>query len=471
MKPIKIILTIITIGLSFGSCRKYVDIRESSLRNRIETAKDCQLLLDNYSTMNTSYPNDGFISADDYSLTDQGYRSSDIKQTDRDLYVWLPTAIRDAASTQWNPYRTVYFANLVLEALEKLQGKENQAILDGLKGAALFYRAFSFWQVAQLYTKPYNVATSGSDPGIPLRLQSDISYTSGRGTVQQTYNQIVQDLQQAASLLPITSPNNIASQPNKTAAYAMLARTYLSMEDYPNALTNANLALPANVSDKLIDYNTLSFSSGVPFYPRYNKEVLFHAITAGSNALDWSYDPGNLANVPAELVTSYENNDLRKDVFFVDADGSGQFYYFNGNYEPINYSGTFFIGLAVDEVLLIKAECLARAGNANAAIDALNALLVTRWKKVSGLSTYVNMTAATPDIALEIILTERRKELLMRGLRWSDLRRLNRDPRFAKTLTRSVQGVTYTLPPNDPRYTLLIPQEVITNSGIAQNQR
>jgi hypothetical protein len=85
------------------------------------------------------------------------------------------------------------------------------------------------------------------------------------------------------------------------------------------------------------------------------------------------------------------------------------------------------------------------------------------------------MTAANADEALSKVLTERRKELIMRGQRWTDLRRLNKDPRFKTDLSRSVvvDGATqtFTLPANDSRYTLLIPQEVITNSSLPQNAR
>ena len=97
----------------------------------------------------------------------------------------------------------------------------------------------------------------------------------------------------------------------------------------------------------------------------------------------------------------------------------------------------------------------------------LNALLVSRWRT----GTYVNKTAATAPDALAIVLTERRKGMVMRGTRWSDLRRLNQDVRFAKALSRTVNGRVYTLPPNDPRYTILIPQEAITNSSLPQNRR
>jgi hypothetical protein len=98
----------------------------------------------------------------------------------------------------------------------------------------------------------------------------------------------------------------------------------------------------------------------------------------------------------------------------------------------------------------------------------LNYLLSKRYRTVP---VFTPLTAATAEEALQIVLRERRKELVGRGLRWYDLRRLNKDPRFAQTLTRVVNGQTYILPPNDPRYTHLIPFEVIALTGMQQNQR
>ncbi|MGI8583213.1 MAG: RagB/SusD family nutrient uptake outer membrane protein, partial [Chitinophagaceae bacterium] len=64
-----------------------------------------------------------------------------------------------------------------------------------------------------------------------------------------------------------------------------------------------------------------------------------------------------------------------------------------------------------------------------------------------------------------------RKELVFRGQRWFDLRRLNKDPRFAKTLTRKLNGKITELPANDPRYTEYIPLDVIGFTGMQQNMR
>ncbi|MFI5452180.1 RagB/SusD family nutrient uptake outer membrane protein [Pedobacter sp. UC225_61] len=501
---------ILLLVLATSSCEKFVDIKKNSRQAIIETAADCQLLLDNYSYMNMNYPSDGETSADDYFLYNAGYVSGSLTQAEKDFHIWASSAIRPGAA-QWQPsYKTVFSANLVLETLAKIKlGTTDQVTLNTLRGSALFYRAFAFWQIAQLYAKPYIASTASQDLGIPIRLSSDINDESERGTVAQTYARITQDLQEAITLLPNTS--SVASRPNKVAAYAMLARTYLSMEDYPNALINANAALQIN--NQLIDFNTLDKNAETPFSPRYNKEVIFQAVMAASTTPSTNIlNPANDftgAKINQALVDSYTANDLRKKIFLkpnttdvqipnqAPATGTTNVnvpdgtYRFTGNYEPAA-SALLFVGLAVDELYLIRAECYARVNNIAGAITDLNTLLRTRWMT----GTYVDMIASSADDALVKVLTERRKELLMRNLRWSDLRRLNKDPKFQVTLTRQIKeyapvitgyysgnpstytvtnGYTvkasYTLPPNDLRYTLLIPQQVINNSSVPQNPR
>ncbi|MEJ7778953.1 MAG: RagB/SusD family nutrient uptake outer membrane protein, partial [Daejeonella sp.] len=79
--------------------------------------------------------------------------------------------------------------------------------------------------------------------------------------------------------------------------------------------------------------------------------------------------------------------------------------------------------------------------------------------------------AASSDDALKMVLQERRKELLMRNRRFNDLRRLNKDSRFAITLKRILGANTHELPPNDKRYVFPIPETVIAATGMAQNER
>jgi len=482
----------------FSGCQKYVDVKKNSAQLILETASDVQLLLDTYSVMNTGFPSEGMLSSDDFYLRGQIYSAVTNNAEDVGVFRWLSSP-RTLALPQWQtPYQIIFRANLALETVEDLKssGKDRaatSATLDALKGAGLFFRAYTYWNLAQLYANAYGIASASRDPGIPIRLTSDFNEISNRGTVEGTYARIVQDLQEAAILLP--NIPSVSSRPSKVAAFAMLARVYLSMEDYTNALSSATAAL--QIKNDLFDYNTISQTQTNPF-TRFNKEVLFHSIILSSPLLSPGSQNSPVAIIDKDLANSYTNNDLRSKIFLKqnsspridpltndyvkNASGVVQFFpdgtfRFSGNYEPSS-SPTQFNGLAVDELYLIRAECYARAGNPTQAMTDLNTLLRTRW--LTG--TYVDMVATNAEDALVKVLIERRKELLMRSQRWTDLRRLNRDSRFRKDLRREIvydpvpntvtpAPIYFDLPAGDLRFTLLIPQQVILNSNLQQNPR
>ena len=125
-------------------------------------------------------------------------------------------------------------------------------------------------------------------------------------------------------------------------------------------------------------------------------------------------------------------------------------------------------GLNVGELYLTEAEACARENEIDDALYLLNE--VARNRHVAG--TYQDETERDPDKLLELILDERRRECICKGTRWFDLKRLNKDPRFAKTITHTLYGETYTLTPDDNHYVLPIPLIVISqNPQIEQNPR
>lgn len=339
---------------------------------------------------------------------------------------------------------------------------EEAQLWDQVKGTALFQRAFAFYNLAQLFAAPYDAGSAKNLLGVPIRLSSDVNIKSVRGDLDQTYNQILSDLSEAGKLLP--AKGRFTNQPGKDAANALEAKVYLIMGDYIKAESSADASL--QLSNELIDYNTLTATAARPLPSSQpsatdarNKEVIFHAIPvaysfAGSRAASTMVD--------SILYASYSINDLRRAVYFTDK--GNKVVNFKGNYTG---NASFFSGLTTSEVYLIKAECAARNGSTNGAIGFLNALLEKRWKK----GTFTPVSANTAADALQIILSERRKELIARGTRWSDLRRLNQEQQFAVTLVRDLQGQKYTLPPNDKRYVFPIPQGEIQLSGIEQNIR
>lgn len=440
-----LIMALIFIGLmSSSSCKKYLDVKPDNSLVIPQSLNDCRLMLDDYNIMNASYPSEGELAADNYYYNDVDYNAISDLDT-KNNYIWAPEARH---SSQWSgPYKIIYNANLVLQVLDKLPNSGDE--YKSLKGTALFFRAFAYYHLAQLFTKPYDAATASSDLGLPLRLNPEVDEKVQRASVQQTYAQILNDLSTAVDLLPkVTS---IQSRPNKAAAYGALARTYLAIQDYTNAEKMANSAL--NLYPTLMDYKAITRIT------LFNPEVIFQAITLAS-----AYFGPTVVKVDNDLYNSYQLNDKRKNLFFR-AFGNG--YAFIGSYNGVPNSA-LFTGIATDELYLIRAECNARAGNTAIAMTDLNTLLRNRYD-----DTFVDLTAANADDALIKILTERRKELVFRNHRWTDLRRLNKDSRFMVTLMRSKNNISYTpLAPNDLRYVFLIPYtEEINLSGITQNPR
>ena len=92
------------------------------------------------------------------------------------------------------------------------------------------------------------------------------------------------------------------------------------------------------------------------------------------------------------------------------------------------------------------------------ALNDINTLLIKRWNKNS---QYVPFVSNNQKEVLDKVLLERRKELIFRGLRWTDLRRLNKEG--ANIIqTRSIDGQNYSLQPNDLRYVFPLPPDVMT---------
>jgi hypothetical protein len=442
---------LVLVAISIASCKKYLDKKADKSFVIPASLQDAQALLDDYSTLNSMYPSIGLQGDDDYYLADTYFNTLSIVYQNN--YTWNKDAIN---KNEWTyMYRIVLSANLVLETVNKIPvTSANFDDWKRIKGSALFYRANAFYHIAQYYAKPYDKSSASQELGIPLRLSSDINETSIRASMERTWQQIIDDFKQAAALLP--SSIIPVYHPSKPAAFGSLARVYLAMGDYSRAGDYADSCL--QLYSTLIDYNTLNASASNPF-TRWNAEVIFSSICLGTSMLstnNWRCD--------SILYRSYSDSDLRKTCFFKNT-GTG-IYGFKGDYDGTT-SSSHFNGIATDEMFLIKAECLARNGKATEAMNVLNLFLSKRWK----IGTFVPFIAADADQALNLILNERRKELILRSTRWFDLRRLNKDSRFAKTLLRKISGQEYTLPPGDNRYTHYIPLDVIAMTGMPQNER
>ncbi|MDR2285831.1 MAG: RagB/SusD family nutrient uptake outer membrane protein [Sphingobacterium sp.] len=445
--------TIILLLLSvFFSCDKYLSEKPDKSLAIPSTLKDFQALLDNDGSLAWD-PNTGEISAGDFYLTQADWKSLS-SEPHRRAYLWERDYLFEKYSTDWRAFSTaVYYCNTALEGLQKVERMANQPDqYDDIKGQALFFRAKNVFGASAIWCSAYDQATASKDMGLPLRQNTNFNELSIRSSMQDTYDQIIFDLKKSIPLLPIVPVSRI--RPSRPAAYGLLARVYLSMRKYSDAALYADSCL--QLYNNLMDYNSLVGSNATYPFLNFNNEVILFGGASTGQILNLSR-----ARIVDELYEQYETDDLRRTLFFTNnSDGS---HGFKGRYSG---SASLFFGLATDEQMLIKAECLARAKRHKEAMAVLNELLVTRWKS----GKFSPLIADNEAQALDIILLERRKGLLFRGLRWLDLKRLNKEGREI-TLRRTLDGKEYLLHPNDLRYALPIPEDIIEISGMPQNPR
>lgn len=429
------------------SCEKFLDEKPRRSLMVPETAEHFQALLDLYTTVNITDPPLADIVADEIYLTEADLAARD--EYERLLYLRQKGNLYRDLSSEWNnTFKPIFTANTVLEGVTKY-GNESDREWRNIIGQAYYLRAKCYLQAANIWSLAYDEATADTDLGMPLRLNTDFNEKSVRSTISETYSQIINDLKKALVFLDQTPLHVMRS--SKPAAYAMLARTYLAMRNYQLAGLYADSCL--QLKTDLQDFNELDTTLNYPFR-QFNKEVIAFSNTTAPALL-----ATNRAKIIPELLALYEPDDLRKVIYF-NNNGNGTFH-FGGSY---NENNALFSGIATNEVYLIRAECNARIGQIEKALADMNRLLGKRFKKGSFQESVIH----DQKELIEWILTERRKELVLRGLRWMDIKRLNKEGGNI-TLKRTYDGNDYMLEPNSASYALSIPDGIIALTGMQQN--
>ncbi|MNG70985.1 SusD family protein [compost metagenome] len=421
---------------------------------RVPTSlEDAEALLNDRASMNSAYSPIPEAAADNYYLEEANFDGF-TNVAEKNIYIW--EAELDVNYTNWQAsYRVVTIANQVMDILSGLNRSDNAVKHDLIKGQALFFKAFAYQQIADAFTLPYDKSTAASLPGIVLRNSPNVDEISYRTDLESSFSEIKKLLLQAIDLLPAQAA--VKTLPSKAAAYALLARVALIMQDWSLAKDAAQECLAIN--SELIDYNQLNSNSLTPF-ELFNKEVLFHAVTGANVTLTPS-----ICFVDTVLYSSYDDNDLRKVIYF-SRESTGKAV-FKGKFDGAQNSFSF-CGLTMDEVYLIHAEASARTGQLDLGLQTLNTLLRKRW--LAGSYADIKKEGALESV--QTILDERRKSLILRNTRWMDIKRLSTEKEYAVELKRKLGDQTYMLPIGDLRFAFLIPIRVVNlTNTIQQNPR
>ena len=361
-------------------------------------------------------------------------------------------------------YFVISAANNVLANLEGKEGGDvTAADINNLKAEALFLRALSHFDMVRLYAQPYGYNQNG--PGVPVVLATDPAGMPARGTVAETYNQIVADLKEAESLMSDDykrSGADYKAAATKPAIQALLSRVYLYMEDWTNAAAYATKIIEnSNFKMWTADEYAEAWTQNVG-----SSEVVFEVFGDKTNAYDaywespmWMSSPNGYADcgTSTDLVKLYEAEDVRNQ--WQQAEGYDHLYW------TIKYAGKGMstpdanntVVLRLSEMYLNRAEAYVNMGQLDKASADLNVITAAR-----------NASAYGAAVTKEDVYNERRKELAWEGHLWFDL------SRWGKGITR----VDYVGDPTNQNvaahsymFALPIPKrELDVNENLVQNE-
>ncbi|MEH6656316.1 RagB/SusD family nutrient uptake outer membrane protein [Leeuwenhoekiella marinoflava] len=465
---IYIVLSLIITTLT--SCDDYVDIKTEGMLFPEET-ENYRFLLNNTSIYDKSYSlvdiaSDDIIIRDDHAnYFENNYGTSAYYRPYKETYK-LADSIYFTGEPDYEIntiYSGLYAANVVItEVLDSKNGTEEEKV--ALQGEALVHRAYIFFSLVNIFGKAYDATTATTDLGIPMLTEPTVDADITRATVQEVYDQIINDLNTAIiSGLPATRTGTEVGFPSQASAYALLARTYLYMHNYEEALINANAALELqNTLLNLEDYeNTPDYS-----WPRriQNPELILSKTSTNS----YGFSP-TLLSLSDELLNLFDLNDLRYQLYTRSNSDMSYSAFTEGRSLCVALltGEARNAGPTVPEMLLIQAECMARMGNISGAMNSVNTLRQARFRA----EEYVALTATNNEDALVKVLEERRRELMGKGgFRWFDLKRLNKDNRFAKSFSHSYLDYTVTLEPGSDRYQFPFASNLFINApNLEQN--
>ena len=377
-------------------------------------------------------------------------------------YFWQKDFYRvDEDDSSWNKlYNNIYRMNVVIEnILTATEGTDEDR--HRILAEAKVNRAYSYWILVNMYAKAYDPATASADLGVPLLLKPDLEAKLPRASVQAVMDQVLADLDGVENVLPVKGANLYL--PSKAAAHALRARVLFYMAKYDNAAAEAEKALSFN--HEVRDMRGWNFKSatnpwmgisGMPLDTEATDILLFRSS-------DFATAIQRMFAIDTEFLASFSPNDLRYKFFYTKIQPSGKDVFKDGTsrcLQGLSYS------ITVAEMMLIKAEAMARKGN----MDALN--IVNEIRKLRFTPENYIALNATNESLLRTVLEERRRELQMSGLRWFDMKRLAKEGLYTKILKRSMGATEYVLEPNSKLYVFPIPpKELIYNKNMVDNPR
>ncbi|MDR0733381.1 MAG: RagB/SusD family nutrient uptake outer membrane protein [Dysgonamonadaceae bacterium] len=341
--------------------------------------------------------------------------------------------------------------NVVLEGIASAteNGVLTQTQGDEYRAELLFLRALTYHSLLIHFALPYGVE-GNNNYGLPIYTKAintkervEEARKIGRATVDETYKQALDDLDEAENLFSTNDLHKVngITRASKGSVIALKTRVYLHKRDWNKVKEEAS---------KIVGETTAPFTSPIGGYAltaspadpftsySNNTESVFSIENSatdegsvnGAMAAMMSARSGGRALVAFSPIlynntTYWSTNDKRRSLLIYSASTD---YWYCDKYQRVTTREEYAPIIRYAEVLLNYAEAELRreGGNEALALELLNAV---RNRALENPSTEAYTTASFADkkAFVDAILWERRIEFFGEGRRWEDIHRLAAD--------------------------------------------
>jgi hypothetical protein len=323
------------------------------------------------------------------------------------------------------PYKYINIANSIMEGLNG-SASVTPATKSELIGEAKFIRAFCLFYLTNLF----------GDVPIITSTNYSVNASFSRQPANQVNKQIINDLVEAEELLSpdFSYSNGERDQPNRFAAAALLARTYLYTAKWDSAEIEATKIINESGTYGLVADPDSVFLAN-------SREAIWQLRPTGStiNTMEGNIfilnDYPTYVSISDNLLSSFELNDRRREDWIDSVSIQGIEYYFPYKYKVKAASELteYSMILRLAEQYLIRSEARAEQNNITGAQEDLNI--------IRNRSNLPNTTASDKESILDAIYHERQVELFSEwGHRWLDLKRSGRVDSVMSEITQQKGG-------------------------------
>ena len=499
MKKIQILI-ILFFTITFGSCKKFLDVHPDNRAEVNSVKKVAQLIA-------TAYPSYTYLAMSEmYSdnVNDKGnmaagtHNSSPYPQ----LYKWEDVSEEgnNTPIQYWNgTYEGIAAANQALHAIEEYKLGD---AANSYKGEALVARAYGHFMLATFFAKAYVPGASNDSPGIPYVLAPEtvpvVKYS--RGTVASVYAQIEKDLEDGIQLLTGGQWEVPKYHFTPAAAHAFAARFYLFKGEWQKVIDHANKifpggdftgnirnivgeAMPIGVStDYRAWWNKADRKFNLLIHESYS--VFQRNSSFGTSRYGFTrsiYNSSNAVNATGgafawKAWTTGGSDNLILYKF-------NEYFHYTNVTAGIGYPYLMMPLLVSDEALMNRAEAYAQLGQLDNAIKDCNLFSSTRITNYNPSTHAVTAAKSTTfftnkgetvtddkDAIIKTILDLKRRAFLTEGLRWFDILRHRITVKHNLFDDKGVESFIE-LTADDNKRMFQIPEQATLLSGVEPNPR